>query len=89
MLTRGSAWLAEAARAGHPHPTGHPEAFIEAFANVYLGVAAQIRALQSGITPLSRSKPTTRRWPTVPAACASSRRRCESARSEQKWTRMD
>jgi predicted dehydrogenase len=51
MLTRGSPWLGEAARRATRLPTGHPEAFIEAFANVYLGVAAHIRALQSGSTP--------------------------------------
>lgn len=51
MLTRGSPWLGEAARRATRLPTGHPEAFIEAFANVYLGVAAHIRALQAGSEP--------------------------------------
>ena len=30
-------------------PAGHPEAFLEAFANVYLGVAADIEARLAGI----------------------------------------
>jgi predicted dehydrogenase len=43
ILTRGSPWLSEAARAASRIPPGHPEGFLEAFANVYLGVAAAIR----------------------------------------------
>jgi len=51
VLTRGSPWLGEAARRATRLPTGHPEAFLEAFANVYLGVAAHIRAVQDGREP--------------------------------------
>lgn len=51
LLTRGSPWLGESARRATRLPTGHPEAFLEAFANVYLGVAAHIRAVQAGHTP--------------------------------------
>jgi predicted dehydrogenase len=51
VLTRGSPWLGEAARRATRLPTGHPEAFLEAFANVYLGVAAHIRAVQDGRAP--------------------------------------
>ncbi|MBA2675804.1 Gfo/Idh/MocA family oxidoreductase [Ramlibacter sp.] len=50
ILTRASPWLSEAARAASRIPPGHPEGFLEAFANVYLGVAAAIRALQ-GVAP--------------------------------------
>jgi len=51
VLTRGSPWLGEAARRATRLPTGHPEAFLEAFANVYLAVAAHIRAVQDGRAP--------------------------------------
>ena len=44
LLTRGSPWLCESARLASRLPAGHPEAFIEAFANIYLGLAADIRA---------------------------------------------
>jgi predicted dehydrogenase len=88
VLTRGSAWLGEAARRATRLPTGHPEAFIEAFANVYLGVAAHIRALQSGITPLAIEAD----YPTLADGARGVRfieKTVESARSEHKWTRMD
>lgn len=48
ILTRGSPWLGEAARRAVRLPSGHPEGFIEAFANVYRGIFADIRARRSG-----------------------------------------
>ncbi|URI07158.1 Gfo/Idh/MocA family oxidoreductase [Aquincola tertiaricarbonis] len=48
VLTRNAPWLSEAAKVACRLPAGHPEAFIEAFANVYRGVAADIRARQGG-----------------------------------------
>ena len=48
LLTRGSAGLCDAATQATRLPSGHPEGFIEAFANVYLGVAADIRARLGG-----------------------------------------
>jgi predicted dehydrogenase len=48
VLSRGSGYLCEAAKRATRLPTGHPEAFIEAFANVYLGAAEAIRAKQEG-----------------------------------------
>lgn len=44
VLTRGSAGLHAAAADATRLPPGHPEGFIEAFANIYRGVAAAIRA---------------------------------------------
>jgi predicted dehydrogenase len=43
ILTRNSPGLSEAARRACRLPPGHPEGFIEAFANLYLGVAADLR----------------------------------------------
>ena len=48
ILTRGSSWLCEAAQRASRLPAGHPEGFIEAFANVYGGIAADIRARLAG-----------------------------------------
>jgi predicted dehydrogenase len=88
MLTRGSAWLSDAARRATRLPTGHPEAFIEAFANVYLGVAEQIRAKQTGTTPA----PGAADYPTLADGARGVRfieKTVESASSAHKWTRMD
>jgi len=88
VLTRGSAWLSDAARRATRLPTGHPEAFIEAFANVYLGVAEQIRAKQTGTTPA----PGTADYPTLADGARGVRfieKTVESASSAHKWTRMD
>ena len=48
VLRRGNAYLCDAAKANTRIPAGHPEAFIEAFANVYRGVIAAIRAGKGG-----------------------------------------
>jgi predicted dehydrogenase len=60
LLTRGSPWLHEAAKRASRLPSGHPEGFIEAFANVYLGVAGAIRARAKGVPedPLDADYPT-------------------------------
>lgn len=50
VLTRNAPWLSEAAKAACRLPPGHPEAFIEAFANVYRGVAADILARLDGVS---------------------------------------
>ncbi len=47
-LTRGSGGLAPSAAAATRLPTGHPEGFIEAFANIYKDVAAAVIARRSG-----------------------------------------
>lgn len=48
ILRRGNAGLSEAAQKSTRLPPGHPEAFIEAFANIYLEAAAAIRAHSAG-----------------------------------------
>ena len=87
VLTRGSPWLGEAARRATRLPTGHPEAFIEAFANVYLGVAAHIRALQAGTEP----DPLDADYPRLADGARGVRfieKVVESAASQAKWTSM-
>lgn len=60
IFTRASPWLCESARRGGRIPAGHPEGFIEAFANIYRGVFADIRARKNGTTadPLDADYPT-------------------------------
>jgi predicted dehydrogenase len=60
VLTRGSPWLSASAQRASRIPAGHPEGFIEAFANVYRGVFADIRARASGraADPLDADYPT-------------------------------
>jgi predicted dehydrogenase len=87
VLTRGSPWLGEAARRATRLPTGHPEAFLEAFANVYLGVAAHIRALQAGLAP----DPLDADYPRLADGARGVRfveKVVESAGSQAKWTPM-
>ena len=43
-LSRGNGYLCVEAKAATRLPPGHPEAFIEAFANIYLGAARAIRS---------------------------------------------
>jgi predicted dehydrogenase len=51
VLKRGNEYLSEDAKRATRLPSGHPEAFIEAFANVYTSVAATIRAKQEKAEP--------------------------------------
>jgi predicted dehydrogenase len=44
VLKRGNDYLCEEAKKASRLPAGHPEGFIEAFANVYMNVVATIRA---------------------------------------------
>lgn len=48
ILKPGNDYLSAAALKAGRIPPGHPEAFLEAFANIYLGVAEAIRAKKSG-----------------------------------------
>jgi predicted dehydrogenase len=43
ILRRGNGYLSDAAKKASRIPPGHPEAFIEAFANIYLAAAEAIR----------------------------------------------
>ncbi|QRN93933.1 Gfo/Idh/MocA family oxidoreductase [Archangium violaceum] len=88
ILTRGSPWLSESSRRACRVPSGHPEAFIEAFANVYLGVAADIRARLAGV----KADPIAADYPRVTDGARGVRfieKTVESAASERKWTPME
>ncbi|RWR07551.1 Gfo/Idh/MocA family protein [Paenirhodobacter populi] len=51
VIKRGSADLSEDAAARTRTPPGHPEGYLEAFANLYLGFAEAIRARREGREP--------------------------------------
>lgn len=85
LLTRGSPWLSAAAQQATRLPSGHPEGFIEAFANVYLGVAAAVRAQAAGEQP----DPLLADYPDVRDGARGVRfieQVVAASRSEQKWT---
>ena len=84
-LTRASAGLCEAAQRASRLPAGHPEGFIEAFANVYLGVAADIRAHLQGVA----ADPLAADYPRVEDGARGVHfieKVLESSRSTTKWT---
>ncbi len=51
VLRRGNAYLGDAAKANTRIPPGHPEAFLEAFGNVYRGAFDAILARRAGRSP--------------------------------------
>jgi predicted dehydrogenase len=51
LYRRGNAYLCEAAQRSTRLPAGHPEAFIEAFANIYMNVTDTMRAKLLGKDP--------------------------------------
>jgi len=51
MLTRGGAGASEPANRLSRTPFGHPEGYLEGFANIYTEAAAIIRAAQTGTAP--------------------------------------
>ena len=88
ILTRNSPWLADAAKRACRLPAGHPEAFIEAFANLYVGVATDIRARLATGQPASV---TDADYPRIEDGARGVRfieKTVASAASSQKWTAM-
>jgi predicted dehydrogenase len=61
ILTRGSAYLSPAAQHASRLWPGHPEGFLEAFANIYNDVADAILAYAAGVAP----DPLSTWYPTV------------------------
>jgi predicted dehydrogenase len=83
-LRRGNDYLSESAQKATRIPPGHPEGYLEAFANVYLGVFEAIRAQQAG-TELGALEG---QFPTVEDGARGVRfieRVVESGLSDQKW----
>ena len=88
ILTRNSPWLADAARRACRLPAGHPEAFIEAFANLYVGVAADIRARLGGGLPASAEVADYPRIEDGARGVRFIEKAIVSAASDRKWTAM-
>jgi predicted dehydrogenase len=86
-LRRGNDYLSESAQKATRIPPGHPEGYLEAFANVYLGVFEAIRAQQAG-TELGALEG---QFPTVEDGARGVRfieRVVESGASGEKWTEV-
>lgn len=85
----GTRYLGPAARACAHTPAGHPEGFIEAFANIYLSFANHIRALQEN-KQLSEDDPVLD-YPKIDDAVrgmAFVEAVLESSASNAKWTSL-
>jgi predicted dehydrogenase len=86
-LRRGNDYLSASAQKATRIPPGHPEGYLEAFANVYLGVFEAIRAKQAG----RELAPLDGQFPTVEDGARGVRfieRVIESARSGERWTEV-
>ena len=55
MLRTSAGYLGELASANSRTPGGHPEGYLEAFANIYMAFAGQIRAREAGESADARS----------------------------------
>lgn len=55
MLRTGGAYLCDMAAANTRTPMGHPEGYLEAFANIYRAFTARIRAREEGRAPDERA----------------------------------
>jgi predicted dehydrogenase len=85
VLSRGNDYLCEAAQRAARLPWGHPEAFHEAFANVYLNATDTMRARLMGVEPTVLELD----FPTVYDGARGVffvERVVESSMSDRKWT---
>ena len=87
LYRRGNSYLCEAAQRATRLPPGHPEAFIEAFANIYVNATDTIRARMLGNEPteleldFSTVIDGARGMAFIESAV-------ESSKSDQKWYAM-
>lgn len=87
LYRRGNGYLCEAAQRATRLPAGHPEAFIEAFANIYVNATDTIRAKLEGREPTSLELD----FPSVvdgARGLAFIESAVESGNSDQKWYPM-
>jgi predicted dehydrogenase len=82
LLRRGNGYLSDVARKFTRLPAGHPEAFLEAFANVYTEVATAIRDRLAGKPDVTYDFPTVEDGVVGMAFIETS---VQSASSNQKW----
>jgi predicted dehydrogenase len=87
LYRRGNGYLCKAAQRATRLPAGHPEAFIEAFANIYVNATDTIRAKLEGREPTALELD----FPTVvdgARGLAFIESAVESGKSDQKWYPM-
>ncbi len=87
LFRRGNGYLCEAAQRATRLPSGHPESFIEAFANIYVNATDCIRASILGTDPTELEKD----FPGVldgARGMAFVESVVESSKSDQKWFPM-
>ncbi len=87
IMRRGGGYLADAAKRVTFIPPGHPEAFMEAFGNIYLGVGEAIRAREAH-RPLG---PLEGNFPTLVDGARGVRfieKTVESSLSREKWVKF-
>jgi len=85
ILSRGNDYLCEAAQRAARLPWGHPEAFFEAFANVYVNATDTMRARIMGVAPTDLELD----FPTVYDGARGVffvERVVASSKSDRKWT---
>jgi len=87
LYRRGNGYLCEAAKRATRLPPGHPEAFIEAFANIYANVTDTIRAKILGQQPTELELDFPKAIDGV-RGMAFIESAVESSRSNQKWYPM-
>ena len=85
ILTRGNEYLSKESLAATRLPSGHPESFLEAFANVYLEAAKAIADEVSGREIRSADFPTVEDGLIGMAFIETA---VKSANSTEKWTKM-
>lgn len=85
VMTRGNGYLAKEAVAASRLPPGHPEAFLEAFANIYLEAARAIADEVSGKKARKYDYPDAEDGVVGMAFIETA---VKSAQSNQKWTKM-
>ena len=88
ILTRNSPGLSDAARRACRLPPGHPEGFIEAFANLYLGVAADLRLRESQGRAATREEADYPRIEDGVRGVRFIEKTIASSASTAKWTAM-
>lgn len=85
VYKRGNGYLCEAAKRATRIPSGHPEAFLEAFANIYMNATDTMRAKLLGRAPTELELD----FPTVVDGAKGVffiEKVVESAHSDKKWT---
>jgi len=88
VYKRGNGYLGEAATRAASLPPGHPEAFYEAFANIYMNITDTIRARLSGREPTELELD----FPSVYDGARGVKfieKVIESGKSDQKWVSFD